>query len=80
MLNDESQIPLLKKVVVASGNKVAIGDNLKEALDNNITCKIVDSKNEIQLINKKIVISILSIITLVCIFYLSMFFRDIRLR
>ena len=27
MLN-ESEVPLLKKVVVASGNKVAIGDNL----------------------------------------------------
>ena len=34
MLNDESQIPLLKKVVVASGNKVAIGDNIKEAIEN----------------------------------------------
>ena len=34
MLNDESQIPLLKKVVVASGNKVAIGDNIEEALEN----------------------------------------------
>ena len=34
MLNEESKIPMLKKVVVASGNKVAIGDNLKEALNN----------------------------------------------
>ncbi len=34
MLNDESQIPLLKKVVVASGNKVAIGNNVEEALKN----------------------------------------------
>ena len=34
MLNDESQIPLLKKVVVASGNKVAIGDNIEEAIEN----------------------------------------------
>ena len=31
---NESEIPVLKKVVVASGNKVAIGDNLKEALEN----------------------------------------------
>ena len=33
-LNDENQIPVLKKVIVASGNKLSIGDNLKEALDN----------------------------------------------
>ena len=34
MLNEESQIPVLKKIVVASGNKLAIGDNLEEALNN----------------------------------------------
>lgn len=34
MLNEESKIPMLKKVVVASGNKVAIGNNLEEALKN----------------------------------------------
>ena len=34
MLNEESKIPALKKIVVASGNKVAIGDNLEEALNN----------------------------------------------
>ncbi len=34
MLNEESKIPMLKKVVVASGNKVAIGDNFKQALAN----------------------------------------------
>lgn len=34
MLNEESKIPILKKVVVASGNKVAIGDNLENALKN----------------------------------------------
>lgn len=34
MLNEESKIPMLKKVVVASGNKVAIGDNLENALKN----------------------------------------------
>ena len=34
MLNEESKIPTLKKIVVASGNKVAIGDNLQEALEN----------------------------------------------
>ena len=34
MLNVESKIPILKKIVVASGNKVAIGNNLEEALNN----------------------------------------------
>lgn len=34
MLNEESKIPMLKKVVVASGNKVAIGNNLEDALKN----------------------------------------------
>lgn len=34
MLNEESKIPMLKKVVVASGNKVAIGNNLLEAVNN----------------------------------------------
>ena len=33
MLN-ESEIPLLKKIIIASGNKVAIGNNLNEALEN----------------------------------------------
>ena len=32
MIN-ESDIPVLKKIVVASGNKVAIGNNLREALE-----------------------------------------------
>ena len=34
MLNEESQVPLLKKVIVASGNKVAIGNNVEEAVQN----------------------------------------------
>ena len=34
MLNEESKIPILKKIIVASGNKVAIGDNLETALKN----------------------------------------------
>lgn len=34
MLNEKDDIPVLKKVIVASGNTVAIGDNLKEALSN----------------------------------------------
>ena len=33
-INEEEALPTLKKVVVASGNKVAIGDNLKSALEN----------------------------------------------
>ena len=31
---NESDIPVLSKIIVASGNKVAIGNNLSEALDN----------------------------------------------
>ncbi len=34
MLNDKSNIPMLKKIIVASGNKVAIGNNLQDALNN----------------------------------------------
>ncbi len=41
MLN-ESDIPILKKVVVASGNKVAIGDNLERALNNLLSQYAVD--------------------------------------
>jgi len=33
-INEESALPTLRKIVVASGNKVAIGDNLKLALTN----------------------------------------------
>ena len=41
MLN-ESDIPMLKKVVVASGNKVAIGDDLNKALNNLLSQYAVD--------------------------------------
>lgn len=36
MLNEKNQepVPILKKIVIASGNKVAIGNNLNEALNN----------------------------------------------
>lgn len=34
VLINESQVPVLKKVIVASGNKLAIGNNLQEALNN----------------------------------------------
>ena len=33
-LNEKDSIPVLKKVIVASGNTVAIGNNLEEALNN----------------------------------------------
>lgn len=36
-INEEDALPTLKKVVVASGTKVAIGDNLKQALNNLIS-------------------------------------------
>ena len=45
MLN-ESEIPVLKKVVVASGNKVAIGDTLTEALANLLSQYAVDIEVE----------------------------------
>lgn len=45
MLN-ESEVPILKKVVVASGNKVAIGDNLKKALENLLSQYAVDIEVE----------------------------------
>lgn len=45
MIN-ESEIPLLKKVVVASGNKVAIGDTLREALQNLLSNSAVDIEIE----------------------------------
>lgn len=45
-LNEKNAIPLLKKVVVASGNKVAIGDNLKEALGNLLSQSAVNIKVE----------------------------------
>ena len=34
VLINETNIPVLKKVIVASGNKVAIGNNFEQALDN----------------------------------------------
>ena len=45
-LNEKNSIPLLKKVVVASGNKVAIGNNLDEALDNLVSQSAVNIKVE----------------------------------
>ena len=34
LLNNEAQIPVLKKVIVASGNRVAIGDDLNRSINN----------------------------------------------
>lgn len=45
MLN-ESEVPILKKVIVASGNKVAIGDTLTEALENLLSTYAVDIEIE----------------------------------
>jgi len=45
-LNEKNAIPLLKKVVVASGNKIAIGDNIKEALENLLSQSAVNIKVE----------------------------------
>ena len=45
-LNEKNVLPLMKKVIVASGNKVAIGDNLEEALDNLVSQSAVNIKVE----------------------------------
>ena len=45
MLN-ESEVPVLKKVIVASGNKVAIGDTLNNALENLLSKYAVDIEVE----------------------------------
>ncbi len=45
MLN-ESEVPILKKVIVASGNKVAIGDTLTKALENLLSTYAVDIEVE----------------------------------
>ena len=43
---NESKIPLLKKVVVSSGNKIAIGDTLEMALQNLLSTYAVDIEVE----------------------------------
>ena len=45
-LLNESQIPVLKKVIVASGNKVTIGDTLESALENLLSKNAVDIEVE----------------------------------
>lgn len=44
--NEENATPALRKVVVASGNKVAIGDNLEAALNNLLSQYAVDIEVE----------------------------------
>lgn len=44
--NEENSTPILKKVVVASGNKVAIGDNLTDALNHLVSQNAVDIEVE----------------------------------
>lgn len=45
MLN-ESDVPVLKKIIVASGNKVAIGDSISKALENLLSKYAVDIEIE----------------------------------
>ena len=45
-LNEKNSIPLLKKVIVASGNKVAVGSNLQEALDKLVSQSATNIKVE----------------------------------
>ena len=49
LLNEESKVPTLKKVIVASGTKVAIGDDLVEAL----TTLLTDSAGKIEFVNRE---------------------------
>ena len=59
MLNNKSQVPQLRKIVVASGNKVAIGNNIEEAVTNLLSQEAIsieveaEDKNELikQIIN-----------------------------
>jgi len=46
MTNEENNIPILKKIVVASGNKIAIGNTLGEALENLVSQYAVDIEVE----------------------------------
>lgn len=54
-LNENNSLPKLKKVIVASGNKIAIGDNVEQALSNlilqGIDIEIENYENKEELIN-----------------------------
>lgn len=45
-MNEENSTPILKKIIVASGNKVAIGNSLTEALNNLVSQSAVDIEVE----------------------------------
>lgn len=45
-MNEENSTPILKKVIVASGNKVAIGNDITEALKNLVSQSAVDIEIE----------------------------------
>ena len=45
-INEDDSTPTLKKVIVASGNKLAIGNNLNEALRNLVSQYAVDIEVE----------------------------------
>ena len=45
-INEEDSVPTLRKVIVASGNKLAIGDNINEALRNLVSQYAVDIEVE----------------------------------
>ena len=42
VLLNESQVPVLKKVIVASGNRVAIGNKLEDAINNLLSQQAVE--------------------------------------
>ena len=56
MLNDETTLPVLKKVIAASGNKVAIGDNVEQAINNLLSQEAIKieyvSENKTELIEQ----------------------------
>ena len=45
-INEKDSLPTLKKVIVASGTKVAIGNNLKDAISNLVSKYAVDIEIE----------------------------------
>lgn len=53
-LNEESKVPVLKKVIVASGNKIAIGDNFRIALNNLLSKEAVSVDIEEENLDKLI--------------------------
>ena len=56
MLNEDNNVPMLKKVIIATGSQVAIGDSLQEALinlvsDSALVFEFIDTENSEQLID-----------------------------